>query len=386
MMRYNFTRSALTAMAILLAVPSFAKDGSAPFGLPQIASAMLKQDLIRGAYELVDLPANGTLAVGSTPSFAKGTPGYLDFLDRNDLRAIRRIELPRQAFALGVDRERGRVYVGNTLDGSLSVVDAASGLLLETIQLGKAEGEGFEHVRMIEVDEASGRVFVSSPSETGTLWIVTPAQDNKVQRIDNAGLWAAGLAFDPATNRVFLSGGGIDEIGVFDAASGEKVSAFSTGDSTEPGKEGSRHFFINLALDASRSRLLATDGNTGALYVFDTQSGKVVKTVPIGTGALDVIRVPEAGLVFVTYRGASHDKPEGTGGLVVLDDEDYSLMASLPLAAHPNSLALAADGQTLFLTVKAPLEKEHPLYREGGLDSVLRFDLAKLGKVLREQP
>ena len=382
MIRKNFARSALTAMAVLLAVPSFAQDKTAALGLPEIASATLKQDLIRGAYELVDAPA-GALVVASTPSFAKGTPGYLDFLDRDDLSAIRRIELPRRAFALGVDRERGRIYVGNTLDGSLSVVDAASGLLLETIQLGKADGEGFEHTRMIEVDQASGRVFVSSPSETGTLWIVDPAEGNTVRRIDDAGLWAAGLAFDPATNRIYLSGGGIDEIGVFDAVSGERADAFSTGDSTEPGKDGSKHFFINLALDAPRNRLLATDGNTGALYVFDTTSGKVVKTVPIGTGALDVAHAPDAGMIFVTYRGASHDKPEGTGGLVVLGDEDYSVLANLPLAPHPNSLAVGEEGGTLFLTVKAPLEKEHPLYREGGLDSVLRFDLTKLREMLR---
>lgn len=72
---------------------------------------------------------------------------------------------------------------------------------------------------------------------------------NAVQRIDDVGLWAAGLAHDTERSRLYVSGGGIEEIAVLDSATGERVSAISTGDTTEPGAEASRHFLLNLALD-----------------------------------------------------------------------------------------------------------------------------------------
>lgn len=68
----------------------------------------------------------------------------------------------------------------------------------------------------------------------------------------------------------------------------------------------------------------------------------------------------------------------GTGGLTVIDAGDYSVKRRIPLASHPNSIDVGADGQTLFLTVRAPRDKEHPDYREGALDSVVRIDLARL--------
>lgn len=385
-MKRRLSRVAGTMAALgLLALPALAQDHSGAKVLPPaaLASAAIRQDMIRGVYETAEAPDLGALFVASTPSFDARTPGYVDLLDAADLRPIRRIELPRRAFALAMDHKRGRLIVGNTLDGSLSVLDARSGVLLEVIQLGKPEGDGFEHTRMIEIDGESGRVFVSSPSEAGTLWIVDTAAGNAVTRIDDAGLWAAGLAHDPASGRVYVSGGGMNEILIVDGRSGARVGTLSTGDTTEPGQDASKHFFINLALDAKGERLFAADANSGQLYVFDIASGKAVKTVPIGLGVLDVTYVPQSDQIFVTYRGVDREHPEGSGGLVVLDGSDYAPQVSIPLPVHPNSLSVGDKGKTLFVTVKAPMEKEHPAYREGAADSVLRIDLAALNAAIR---
>ncbi|HBV8028675.1 TPA: hypothetical protein MD634_005230, partial [Klebsiella pneumoniae] len=45
---------------------------------------------------------------------------------------------------------------------------------------------------------------------------------------------------------------------------------------------------------------------------------------------------------------------------------------SWALPANPNSLLLSADGQTLFVTVKQPFNKDHSTK---GPDSVVRIDL-----------
>jgi DNA-binding beta-propeller fold protein YncE len=374
----------VTALALCFAAPAAAQEAAAApqVDLKQIAPAALRQDLLKGIYGAIAIPGRNQLWVASSPSFDKGTPGFVDLLDATDLRPLRRIELARRAFALALDQARGRVYVGNTLDGSLTVLDAASGLVVDTIQLGKPDGEGSEHTRMVRVDPESGRVFVTSPSETGTLWIVDPAEDNAVQRLDNAGLWSAGLAVDAKHGRAYATGGGLNEVLVVDVATGDRIGTFSTGDTKNVGEGASQHFFVNAALDRNGQRLFAADANSGALYIFDTETGAVIATAPTGLGTLDVVYSDKFDRIFVTYRGVSREKPQGSGGIVVLDASDYTRIADIPLPTHPNSLILSESDNVLFVTVKAPMEKGHPLYREGGGDSVLRLDLDKLVPLL----
>lgn len=376
----SFLRVTMTALALCLSLPAAAQEAAegGKSDLRQLAPAFLRQDLLKGVYEAIGIPGLNQLWVASTPSFDKGAPGFIDILDATDLRPLRRIELPRQAFALAYDGARGIVYVGNTMNGSLTVVDVASGMILDTIQLGKPEGEGFEHTRMIAVDPVTGRVVVTSPSEDGAVWVVDPAQGNAVQRIDKSGLWTAGLAVDGKTGRAYTTGGGINEVLVLDLKTGERAGSFATGDTKAEGADASQRFFVNAALDADGVRLFAADANSGTLYVFNTESGAVEATAPIGPGTLDVVYSGVNDLIAVTYRGVSREAPEGSGGIVLLNGSDYSRIADIPLPAHPNSLSFDEGEKTLFLTVKAPMEKEHPLFREGGADSVLRIDLQKL--------
>ncbi|MDU7297894.1 MAG: hypothetical protein E7L38_26500, partial [Klebsiella pneumoniae] len=61
-----------------------------------------------------------------------------------------------------------------------------------------------------------------------------------------------------------------------------------------------------------------------------------------------------------------------TGKVISLDASRYTLKKSWALPANPNSLLLSADGQTLFVTVKQPFNKDHSTK---GPDSVVRIDL-----------
>lgn len=381
-MNLNRLRAALLATTVALgAAPLAMAQDSAPALTPaaDYAGAVIRQDMFKGVYELVDDAEAGVLYVASTPDFKESSVGYVHVLNRDDLSEIRRIQVPRGAFALSLDRDADTLYVGNTTSGSLSVIDTRGGVLTRTIQLGKAKEEGrFEHTRMVEVDPASKRVFVTSPSETGAIWIVDTANGDKVQRLDDAGMWLAGLVRDPEDGRFYVSGAGIEEIGVYDEKSGERLSAIATGDTTEKGPEASQHFFVNVAMDTAGNRLFAADAKTGQIYVLDAETGKTVTTIPVGMGALDVIYNPARNELYATWRGASREKPEGTGGLAIIDASDYSVVKNLDLPVHPNSLELSEDGAVLFATVKAPLGDKHPAYRSGIVGSVLRVDLPAL--------
>ncbi|WP_313350905.1 hypothetical protein [Paracoccus sp. (in: a-proteobacteria)] len=230
---------------------------------------------------------------------------------------------------------------------------------------------------MIALDEGRGLAFVTSPGRKGVVWIVDTKAGKLVHRIEG-GLWTAGAAYDAGAGRFYASGGGVEEISVIDAASGKRIGAISTGDTTEEGENASQHFFVNLAIDTEAQRLFAADAGKGELYVFDIASGEVLATVPVGLGTLDVIHNPARKEVYVTYRGATREEPFGQGGIVVIGTEDYQVKQRIPLPTHPNSLEVSEDGGTLFVTVKVSHDEKHPDYRNGALDSVLRIDLDRL--------
>ncbi|MGP2836015.1 YncE family protein, partial [Serratia nevei] len=63
-----------------------------------------------------------------------------------------------------------------------------------------------------------------------------------------------------------------------------------------------------------------------------------------------------------------------SGNVLSLDATTYAVKQRWALPPNPNSLLLSADGQTLFVTVKQPFNKDHSTQ---GPDSVVRIALNK---------
>ncbi|MBJ2149274.1 YncE family protein [Paracoccus sp. IB05] len=380
-MTFLSRRGLVLAMLLFTASPLLAE------GIPQMqpaefAPAATRTSAIPGGYEVLSVPELGAVFAASVPDFTDGAAGDVYMLDADTLAPIRRIQLKRRPFALAVDHARGLLYAGNTKDGSLSVIDARSGLFLRMIQLGKTGANGkMEHTRMIEVDQATGRVFVTGPTDEGIVWIIDGATGEVTSRTDKAVIWAAGLAFD-GRDRLYVGGGGAEEILVLNAETGEKITTFSTGD-TAPGQgDKSAHFMVNLSLDAAGGRLFAVDSHEGRLYVFNTADGSILAQVPIGPGALDVIWNPLRDEAYVTWYGINSQIRDGTGGITVVNTKDYSVTRDLAVKTFPSNLALDESGQVLFASVSEPSNDKHPDHAPGTIGSVIRLDLAILGDLM----
>jgi len=334
-------------------------------------AAQLRQSLVPGLYEVTYDEARGALFVAATPDFDPKSAGFLYRLDPGTLQILQTIEAPRRTFALGLNSKTGALYVGNTMEGSLTVVDSRNGAVLGVIQLAQADAEGnYDHTRKVIIDEQHNRVFVTSPNQRGTVWIIDGATGQLTHTLDNVGKWAAGAAYDAERNRLYVSHGGDtgEVVAVIDPDKGEIVERFTLSD-------GKEHFLVNSALDAQGQRLFSTDGNADSLLVFNTVNGELLRSVPVGVGVLDVIYNPTRNEIYVTNRGVSREKPEGTGKVTVIDGASYAVKRVIDLPVHPNSLALSPDQQTLFVTVKAPHGDKHPAARKGSVDSVVRISL-----------
>lgn len=369
--------AAMTVLAGCQSVPELRQQSV----IEQLSSvSMLRQDNIAGAYEVAVATGVDSVFVAAVPAFEPKSGGMVHRLDPRSLQVMQSIQLPRRAFALGYNPTSSTLYVGNTLDGSLTVIDAKNGEVKGMIQLGeRVENEKGQisapHTRKVVVDPLRNQIFVTSPDTEGLVWIVDGKTNSVRHTIATDGPWPAGAAFDRANNRLYVGQGGLNEVVVINPDNGEIITKFSTGDTTSTNPKESKHFFVNLTIDEAGQRLFAADANTGSVYVFDLNTGNVVQTIAVGEGLLDVAYSEQRNEILATNRGVSRGSPAGTGSLTVIDAENYSVKRRVDLPVHPNSVAVSANGQTAYVTVKAPHGNDHPAWRKDAQDSIVRIDL-----------
>lgn len=372
---------AIAAATLMLAAcqsnpPASASSSStAAVPITSIATTpFLRQDAFNGIYEVAVATAGPVFVATGGPEGL----GVVERLDARTLQPLQTIELPKRAFALGINRTTNTLYTGNTVSGSLTVIDASSGLVKEVVQLAtpvkndKGE-ESVAHTRKVLADEVNNRIFVTSPGASGNVWIIDGTTNTVTHTVETGEPWTAGVAYDPVANRLYVSQGGVNEIHVINPDTGTTERSISTGDTQD--RKDSKHFFVNLAIDVKGQRLFSTDANSGNLYVFDIASGKVLAQVPAGVGLLDVVYNPQRNEVYTTNRGVTRSDHSGSGAVTIIDATNYTVKQVLDLPAHPNSLALNTDGSSLYVTIRRAYADVNPYFRKGGRDSVVRVDL-----------
>ena len=262
---------------------------------------------------------------------------------------------------MALDDAAGRLYVGNTVDTSVTVVDIASGKPVGIVQLmqkvtGKDGKQRYSHdLRELVVDAANKRLYVTGHSFEGSVLFVVDTQTLQVVKtIEGLGKTKApGLVLDAAGSRVFTSNL-FGEILVIDTHKLEVVRRIQT-EAEQP---------MNLVYDAATKRLLATDQGLGMIrsmqeklhtgfksahpgnrvVVIDVDSGKIVQSIATGAGPLALLLDGQRKRLYVTER---------TGGSVTAyDSQTYQRLGSAAVPTHPNSLALDPRANAVFVTIK----------------------------------
>ncbi|ANF57420.1 YncE family protein [Halotalea alkalilenta] len=323
-------------------------------------SRVLRRELSHGVYEVAYSPSRDSLYVAAAQRFNDGEGGVLFELDPRTLEEKRRIELPYKAFALALDDARGRLYVGDTMDASVSAVDLDSGTLVGSLRFAeKAPGEQYYpvHPRMLRLDANAQRLYVTAVADPGKLYVVDTTDMSLAGTVEGLGKWTAGLTLDPSRQRAYVSN--FDgQIVVIDTATLEVDARYAAG-GTQP---------TNLALDESGQRLYITDQESGDVVVLNAADGAPVTRIASGAGALSLTFDGAHRWLFVTNREAATVK--------VFDAESYTLLETFELPTHPNSLAVDDASGSLFVTIKEPLsqpEDEDGDWEGDSHDSVARI-------------
>ena len=286
---------------------------------------------------------------------------------------------------------QARIYVANQDDATISIIDAKTHRLLETLDL-RRYGFG---------DNAKPHHAQVEPD--GKVWYVTLIGAGKVLKLDrsnkllgSADLEVPGLmTLQPGGDLMFIGRSMsavnppprmaivrrsdmrlLDEIdllfprphGIVTHPAGKRVYVASLGTNqiASVGVEeqdvelievpGSAHGFVQAAISPDGRWLAVTAELTDQLKIFDLmdrRKPRLTRTIPLPDGPFEPIFTGDGRWIFVTCLSANR--------LAVVDAGNWKVAAVLehPAFAQPHGVALSPDGQHLFVSNRHQLGGAH---------------------------
>ena len=297
----------------------------------------LRQPVAKGAYEMAYSPSQQALYVATSGSRQLDKGGVVYRLNPQTLAITQAIHNDLKPFGTAINNKTDTLFVGNTLNSSITAIDVKSGevkgrLVLDT----RPRSETFYPLapRELAVDEKTNTVYVSGVGEESRIWVVDGDKLTLRHTLDGLGKYATGLTLDANAHRLYATGGD-NELFTFDTVSHQLLAKVKLAES--------EHFFLNISLDPATHRAFITDSKQPELLVVNTEDSKVIQKVAVPT-SLAVLFNPQRDEIYVTHREA--------GEVSIIDGKTYKVIKTLKAPTHPNSLALSPDGQTLYISVK----------------------------------
>jgi DNA-binding beta-propeller fold protein YncE len=219
--------------------------------------------------------------------------------------------------------EKGRGYISNGRGNSISVFDLKTNKVLEEIP---SSGQNPD---AIMYDAFSDRVFAFN-GRTANATAIDAATNKLVGTIDIGG--KPEFAVTDGKGTIFVNNEDKSEVVAFDAKTLEVKKRWSIA----PGEGPS-----GLAIDLKNKCLFSVCNKV--MVVSDFENGKVVATVPIGSGPDAVRYDPETGLVFAS---------NGEGTLTVVRQEStdkYSVLETVTTARGARTMELDPKTHHVFV-------------------------------------
>ena len=365
--------SALSVVAgsMTMIPASFAANGNS--SLPAASRAQNSNDECRhfsvsatqyqglpGQYQLAYAPATSTLFtsfssgrppiltgglgswnVSSTPSLASVYQfPTVDFTPRGATEPSgKQIASP---YGVGYDEATGYVWVAQTRNSTVSVVDPSTKKVIWT----SAEGE-VDHPREVRIDSATGKAFVSG---SGGISVFDTTQHTLVKKIEFTNAkgepdTAMNMHVDSADGKVYVP---TLSAGTLKVINGKTLEVEKTielhKDSADIALNAS-----DVTIDKSLKEIYVSsqgDRKTGAnsgVTVYDLETGAYKKSIPFGKQALAITSDEARDLLYVT--------DYGTGNVGVIDARTGTVVSEVSTGATSgaNDVLVTPDGSAYAL-------------------------------------
>jgi DNA-binding beta-propeller fold protein YncE len=277
-----------------------------------------------------------------------------------------------------VDPQNRKLYVSHGTE--VNVLDADTGEVVGKIPDTKG-------VHGVAIAPEAGRGFTTNGgADTSTMFDLKTL---KVLGEIKTGKKPDAVLYDPATKRVFTFNGDGESATAIDAATGEVAGTVELGGGPEAGAaDGKGIIFVNLEekaevvkFDSQKLTVLAhwplapcktptgmaLDRKNGRLFVgcrskvmavVDVSNGKVITTVPIGTGVDGTVFDRSSANIF-------NSNGDGTVTVIHQDSPDkYSVVENVQ--TQPGAKTIALDPKTHQLYLSVAESKQEPAAAAGG--------------------
>lgn len=325
----------------------------------QAAEEMLRKAVGKGAYEMAYSQQENALWLATSQSRKLDKGGVVYHLDPVTLEVTQAIHNDLKPFGATINNTTQTLWFGNTVNSAVTAIDAKTGEVKGRLVLD--DRKRTEEVRPLQprelvADDATNTVYISGIGKESVIWVVDGENIKLKTAIQNTGKMSTGLALDSKGKRLYTTNAD-GELITIDTADNKILSRKKLLD------DGKEHFFINISLDIARQRAFITDSKAAEVLVVDTRNGNILAKVA-APESLAVLFNPARNEAYVTHRQA--------GKVSVIDAKSYKVVKTFDTPTHPNSLALSADGKTLYVSVKQKSTKQQEATQP---DDVIRIAL-----------
>lgn len=325
----------------------------------QAAEEMLRKAVGKGAYEMAYSQQENALWIATSQSRKLDKGGVVYRLDPVTLEVTQAIHNDLKPFGATINNTTQTLWFGNTVNSAVTSIDAKTGEVKGRLVLD--DRKRTEEVRPLQprelvADDTTNTVYISGIGKESVIWVVDGENIKLKTAIQNTGKMSTGLALDSKGKRLYTTN-----------ADGELITIDTTDNKILSRKklldDGKEHFFINISLDTTNQRAFITDSKAAEVLVVDTRNGNILAKVA-APESLAVLFNPARNEAYVTHRQA--------GKVSVIDAKSYKVVKTFDTPTHPNSLALSADGKTLYVSVKQKSTKQQEATQP---DDVIRIAL-----------
>lgn len=325
----------------------------------QAAEEMLRKGVGKGAYEMAYSQQENALWLATSQSRKLDKGGIVYRLDPVTLDVTQIIHNDLKPFGATINNATQTLWFGNTVNSAVTAIDAKTSEVKGRLVLDARKRS--EDVRPLQprelvADEETNTVYISGIGKESAIWVVDGEKIALKATIENTGKMSTGLAIDSGAKRLYTTNAD-GELITIDTATNNIISRKKLLD------DGKEHFFINLSLDTAGHRAFITDSKAAEVLVVDTRNGNVLAKVA-APESLAVLFNPARNEAYVTHRQA--------GKVSVIDAKSYKVVKTFDTPTFPNSLALSADGKTLYVSVKQKSTREKEATQP---DDVIRIAL-----------
>ena len=304
------------------------------------AEEVLRKAVGKGAYEMAVSEQENALWVATSQSRKTDKGGVIYRLDPVTLDVTQAIHSDLKPFGATINAQTQTLWFGNTTNGAVTAIDAKTGdvkgrLVLDSRK--RSETVKPLQPRQLAVDEKTNTVYITGiGKESSSVWVVDGDKIALKTTIEGTGSFGTGLAVDSDKQRLYVTNAD-GELITIDTATNKIVTRQKLQD------DGKEHFYMNISLDKDGQRAFITDSKQPEVLAVNLKDGKVLAKIDTKEG-LAVLFNPARNEVYVTQRKA--------GTVTVIDAKSYKVTKTIQTPTFPNSLALSADGKTLYVSVK----------------------------------